>query len=150
VSRAGARSPSKTLAAWLALTGGWLGLHRFYLHGWRDPWAWAFIVPSLVGVVGVVRMRQLGVDDAWAGLLVPWLGLSLTAATGFALFYGLTSDDRWRERHGDRANAAPSGWPTVFAVVLALFFGAGALMATIAFCAQQYFEHQSPAAAGRG
>jgi len=31
---------SKTIATWLALLGGSLGLHRFYLLGWRDPWAW--------------------------------------------------------------------------------------------------------------
>ena len=31
---------SKTLASWIALIGGSLGLHRFYLHGFRDPWGW--------------------------------------------------------------------------------------------------------------
>ena len=27
---------SKTVATWIALLGGSLGLHRFYLHGGRD------------------------------------------------------------------------------------------------------------------
>ena len=29
---------SKTLATWIAVLGGSLGLHRFYLHGFRDAW----------------------------------------------------------------------------------------------------------------
>ena len=40
---------SKTLATWLALVGGSVGLHRFYLHGFRDAWGWLFIVPSTIG-----------------------------------------------------------------------------------------------------
>ena len=37
---------SKTLATWIALIGGSLGLHRFYLHGFRDPWGWLFAWPK--------------------------------------------------------------------------------------------------------
>ena len=32
---------NKTLAAWLAFIGGQLGLHRLYLYGLSDLWAWA-------------------------------------------------------------------------------------------------------------
>ena len=49
---------SKTLATWVALIGGSLGLHRFYLHGLRDRWGWLFLWPTLVGLYGVQRMRQ--------------------------------------------------------------------------------------------
>jgi TM2 domain-containing membrane protein YozV len=31
---------SKTASTWIALLGGSLGLHRFYLHGPRDLLAW--------------------------------------------------------------------------------------------------------------
>ena len=31
-------SRSQTIATWLALLGGRLGLHRFYLHGLSDRW----------------------------------------------------------------------------------------------------------------
>ena len=66
------RARSKAVATWLALVGGSIGLHRFYLHGWRDAWGWALWPASLVGLLGVVRMRALGTDDAVATLLVPW------------------------------------------------------------------------------
>jgi hypothetical protein len=54
---------NKTLATWLAFLAGPLGGHRFYLHGLRDPWAWLLPLPTLLGVVGVVRARNLGLDD---------------------------------------------------------------------------------------
>ena len=54
--------------------GGRLGLHRFYLHGARDRWAWLQPLPTLVGAYGVWRMRELGVDDRLGWLLVPLLG----------------------------------------------------------------------------
>jgi len=59
---------SKTLATWIALIGGSVGLHRFYLHGFRDRLGWLFVLPTLLGVYGVQRMRHLGADDhlAWA------------------------------------------------------------------------------------
>ena len=33
----------------IALIGGSLGLHRFYLHGWRDVWGWLHPLPTLLG-----------------------------------------------------------------------------------------------------
>jgi TM2 domain-containing membrane protein YozV len=69
---------SKTASTWLALLGGSLGLHRFYLHGPRDLLAWLHPAPTLVGLVGVLRMRALGQDDHLAWLLIPLLGLMLS------------------------------------------------------------------------
>ena len=60
---------SKTLAAWLALLLGTLGVHRFYLHGWHDRLGWLHLPPTLAGLYGVLRMRELGQDDTLAGLL---------------------------------------------------------------------------------
>ena len=53
------RRASKTLATWLAVIGGALGLHRFYLHGWRDLLGWLHPLPTLLGLAGVQRMRDL-------------------------------------------------------------------------------------------
>ena len=55
------RPRSRAAASWLALVGGSLGLHRFYLHGARDLWAWLHPLPTLVGAYGLWRMRELGV-----------------------------------------------------------------------------------------
>ena len=86
---------SKTLATWLALVGGSLGLHRFYLHGTKDVWAWLHPIPTLVGLYGVQRVQQLGQDDPLSWLLIPLLGLMVAQAALFAIIYGLTSDERW-------------------------------------------------------
>ena len=138
------RSPSKTVATWLALLGGSLGLHRFYLFGARDPWAWLHAVPTLVGAWGFWRLRELGTDDRLGSLLVPFLGLMVTMTMLVAIIYGLTPDERWNARYGDGASRRPSGATVIFGVCIALALGATALMATLAFVIERYFEWQIP------
>lgn len=133
---------SKTLATWLALLGGSLGLHRFYLHGARDTLAWLHPLPTAAGLWGVDRMLGLGQDDQLAWLLLPLLGLMLAQAALCAIVYGLTSDTRWAERHNPGAPAHATAWGPVLGVIAALMVGATALMATIAFSGQRYFEWQ--------
>ncbi len=138
------RTPSKAIATWLAFLGGSLGLHRLYLHGWRDPWLWLFPWPTLAGAYGVWRMREMGVDDARGAALVPLLGVMVAATMLVAIVYGLTSDARWAAQHGGAARPAGATWPTLIAVGLALAIGAGITVATIAFTAQRYFEGIGP------
>jgi hypothetical protein len=140
-----ARPRSKTLATWAALLGGSLGLHRFYLHGLRDRWGWLHPWPTLVGLYGVVRMRELGQDDRLAWVLIPLLGLMLAGTMLAAIVYGLTPDEKWNARFNPGAPAPASGWAALIGVVLARAVGGGVLMATIAFSAQRYFESQSDA-----
>lgn len=136
------RYRSKTAAAWLALTLGTLGLHRVYLHGRRDVWAWIFPVPTLLGLVGVARMRNLGQDDHLAWLLIPALGLSITAAMLTAIVYALTSDEAWAARYNPGYAAVATGWGAVLAAIAALLVGSAVLMGTIAFGGQRFFEWQ--------
>ena len=133
---------SKTLATWVALVGGSLGLHRFYLHGFGDRWGWLFPLPTLVGLYGVQRMRDFGQDDQLAWLLVPLLGVMLAAGMLSAIVIGLTADDAWHARFNPRGPLVASGWAAIFGVMLALLVGAGVLMATIAFSGQRYFEYE--------
>ena len=143
MSAAAAPAPrSKTIATWLALVGGSLGLHRFYLRGFGDPIGWLFPWPTLIGAYGFWRMREYGVDDRLGGLLVPLLGLALAAAMLSAIVSGLTPDERWQARWG--APVAASGWPVVVGVAVALAVGATVTMATLAFSAQTYFEAGAP------
>jgi hypothetical protein len=135
-------SKSKTLAVWIALVGGSIGLHRFYLHGLRDRWGWLFVLPTLVGLFGVERMRHLGGDDHLAWVLIPLLGLTLSIAMFSAIFYGLTPDEKWNARFNADGPAHRMNWGTVIGVALALIIGCGVLMATLAFSAQRYFEYQ--------
>ena len=141
---------SKTLAAWIALVGGSLGLHRFYLHGLTDPWGWVFPLPTVLGLIGVRRALALGQDDRLSWLLIPLLGIALSVAMLSAIVYALTPDERWNDRFNGGVPVSRTGWGAVIGAALALLLGAGVLMATVAFSGQRFFEYRAapePAAA---
>lgn len=134
---------SKTLATWIAIVGGALGLHRFYLHGLGDRWGWLFPLPTALGAVGVQRALALGQDDRLSWLLIPLLGVSLSVAMLSAIVYALTPDERWNERFNAGRPISRTGWATIIGAALALLLGAGVLMATVAFSGQRFFEYQA-------
>ena len=138
---------NKTLATWLALLGGPLGLHRFYLRGWGDALGWLLPWPTLVGAMGVLRARQLGVDDQLSWLLVPLLGVVVTACALTAIVYGLTDRPKWNGRFNPSRDpedsAGRTSGLTILAVVCAMLIGTTALMSTLAYVFQHYFEYQA-------
>jgi hypothetical protein len=140
-------SKSKTLACWIAILAGFLGAHRFYLRGAKDPWAWVLIAASSIGLYGVRRMNTLGQDDQLAWILIPSLGLSVCAAMMSALVYGLSSEQRWSDIYQGKDASDPSSactsWLTILGVIAALMIGSTVLMASIAFTAQRFFEYQA-------
>jgi hypothetical protein len=138
---------SKTVATWLALVGGTLGLHRFYLYGRGDLLAWMHPLPSALGLMGALRMNELGQDDLLSWALIPVLGLMITLGMANAILLGLTPDERWAQRFGADEPPVETGWGPVFGVILALFLGGAVLMGTIAFGGQKYFEWQQLEAA---
>ncbi len=133
---------SKTFATWLAVIGGTLGLHRFYMHGFGDKLAWLYWIPTALGVQGVLRVQQFGQDDRLSWLLIPLLGLMIAQGMLAAILYGLTPDERWNARYNPGQPAHATRWAPVLGVICALMIGASALMATIAFSGQRYFEYQ--------
>jgi hypothetical protein len=149
VSARAAGYKSKTLATWVALLFGSVGLHRFYLHGFGDRWGWLFFAPTMVGLYGVQRMRLLGANDHLAWALIPLLGVMLSVAMLTAIVYGLTPDDKWNARFNPDGPEHRMNWATVIGVAAALIVGGGVLMATIAFSAQRYFEYAAEPAQGR-
>ncbi len=138
---------NKTVATLLALVAGPLGLHRFYLHGWRDVWGWLLPWPTLVGVVGVLRARQLGVDDQLSWLLAPVLGFVIAASALTAIVYGLSSAERWNQRHNPAGPAdgaaGRTNWFTICLVVAAMLLGTTALVSALAYSFQHLFEFQN-------
>jgi hypothetical protein len=72
--------------------------------------------------------------------MMPLLGLSIAAAMLAAIMAGLTPDERWAERHHPEWGVQPTAWGPVLGVILALMLGATALMATVAFVGQRFFE----------
>jgi hypothetical protein len=140
------RYRSKTVAAWLALLLGSLGAHRLYLHGLRDRRAWLYPLPTLVGLGGVLRMRNLGFDDGMAALLIPLLGVSVSVAMLAGIVIALTPDEKWDARYNPGLIAHHTGWAPVLAAMAGLFIGAAVLLSTVAFSGQRYFEWQAEAA----
>lgn len=133
---------SKALATWIAVLGGALGLHRLYLRGFGDVIGWLHAVPTLLGLYGLQRVQELGQDDQLSWALIPLLGVMVAQGMLHAIVYGLTPDERWDATHNPGHAVQPTRWAPVLGVVAALMIGAGALMATIAFSAQRFFEWQ--------
>lgn len=136
---------NKTAAAWLAFAVGQLGLHRFYLFGPKDVWAWLHPLPAAIGWYGVYRVWLFGQDDQTAWLLIPLLGFTLAGTAITAIYYGLMPTEKWNAQYNassPETNAGDTHWLTIGAVVFALLFGAIALMSSIAFSFQRYFEYQ--------
>jgi hypothetical protein len=136
------RYRSKSVATWIAVVGGSLGLHRFYMHDWQDRWGWAHPLPTLMGLYGVQRVLEFGQDDRLSWLLIPLLGLMVAQAMLIAIIYGLTPDERWDSLYNPGAPVRTTRWVPVLGAIAALMVGAGALMATIAFGSQRFFEWQ--------
>ena len=137
---------NKTLATWLALVGGQLGIHRLYLHGLTDVWAWLHPMVAALGWWGVERVRMYGQDDQLAWALVPLLVFTLAGTALTAIYYGLMAPEKWNAQHNPAAapDSAPgkTNWLTMAAIVCALLFGTIALMSSIVFSFQRYFEYQ--------
>jgi hypothetical protein len=139
---------SKSWAAWIALLGGAIGLHRIYLHGAGDKLAWTHVPVTALGLIGAERMATLGQDDRLAWVLMPLLGLMLSQAALLAIVYALTPDERWDALRNPGLPGQSTRWSPVLAAIAALMIGGIVLIGTIAFSIQKLFEWQlSPHAA---
>lgn len=140
------RPHHKTLSALLAFVGGGFGLHRFYLYGWTDTWAWAHAIPTALGLWGIERVRALGQDDPLSWVLLPLLGFSIAAACLSAIVYALMDKTKWNARHNPglpiEHPAGSTTWFTILVLAGALMLGATGLMSSLAFSFQRYFEYQ--------
>lgn len=140
------RARNKTAAVWLALLGGSLGLHRFYLRGPGDWLGWLHPIAAALGWMGVERVQQHGQDDQLSWVLIPFLGLSITAACLAGIVYALADREKWNRWFNPQANtqdvAGATNWLTIGALVFSLMLGAVAFMGSLAFGIQRYFEYQ--------
>ena len=138
---------NKTLAAWLAFIGGPLGLHRFYLRGPGDLLGWLIPVPTFMGLYGLKRIQQNGIEDPLSWLLMPLLGITIASCALTAIVYGLMSTEKWNEWFNPAAplDAAPgkTNWLTLGAIALSLLVGTTVLLSSIVFSFQRYFEMQN-------
>lgn len=141
---------NKTLATWLTFWVGPLGLHRFYLYGFKDMLGWTLPIPTALGFYGLERVQQFGQDDTLSWMLIPLLGFTVAGCAMNAIIYGLTPIEKWNAKFNPQSDAlAPAGrtqWATIIAVVVALLVGTSVLMASLVFSFQRYFEYQIEAA----
>ena len=137
---------NKTLAVWLALLGGSMGLHRFYLRGPADWIGWLHPIAAALGWWGIERVQAYGQDDPLSWVLIPFLGASITAACLAGIVYALADRPKWNRWFNPgldpEAPAGATDWLTIAAIVFSLMFGAVALMSSLAFGIQRYFEYQ--------
>jgi len=116
-----------TLAALLAAVSGWLGLHRFYLHGSNDWRPWLYPAVTLIGMLASL---------VW----LPALMLSVIVLyTAFieALVFALMADEKWDARwNAGTGRSNDSGWGVVFIAVLTLAIGVTLLMTLLAISFQ--------------
>src|SRR6218665_2343264 len=137
---------NKTLAAWLAFAGGPVGLHRFYLHGLADMPGWLMPIPTALGLYGIERVQQFGLDDKLSWALIPLLGFNFAACALTAIVYGLMTPEKWNARFNPlaepEARPGQTNWFTIGALVLSVLLGTAVLMASLAFSFQRYFEYQ--------
>lgn len=141
---------NKTLATWLAFWGGPMGMHRFYMYGFKDLGAWALPIPTALGFYGLERVQQFGQDDTLSWMLIPFLGFTIAGCALNAIIYGLMPIDKWNARFNPEADGlSPAGrthWGTIIGVVVALLFGTTVMMSSLVFSLQRYFEYQIEAA----
>lgn len=141
---------NKTLATWLAFWAGPLGLHRFYLYGFKDMLAWLLPMPTALGLYGLERVQQFGLDDTLSWVLIPLLGFTLAGCAMNAIVYGLMPPEKWNAKFNPQADplaqAGRTQWATVIGIVTALLVGTTVLMASLVFSFQRYFEYQIEAA----
>jgi hypothetical protein len=122
------RHTNKTLATLLSSVCGSIGLHRFYMYGRKDRWAWVhFLTLPLSGIMVTLFPEQPALFT-----LSPLLISGLSALIE-ALVIGLTPDDKWDAKFNvSSGKLSQSNWPLALLLVLTLGVGAVALIATIA------------------
>ena len=137
---------NKTTAAWLTFIGGPLGLHRFYLFGLWDTLGWLLPIPTALGIYGMERVQQNGLDDMASWWLIPLLGFTMAACALNAIVYALMTPQDWNAKFNPDADpeaaAGQTNWATIGAIVVSLLIGATVLMSSIVFSFQRYFEYQ--------
>jgi hypothetical protein len=119
---------NKTIATLLALLLGWVGLHRFYLHGLTDRWGWLHAVSLPLSAMLLLSNPELP-------LLVNTLPLviSMLTASIETFVLGLMPDEKWDARHNPTSGvASDSRWPIALMMVVNLFFGATLLLTVLA------------------
>jgi TM2 domain-containing membrane protein YozV len=122
------RHTNKTIATFLSSVFGSIGLHRFYVHGRKDRWAWVHLLTLPLSGIALLLFPTQPALFTLSPLLISGL-VSLIEA----LVIGLTPDDKWDAKfNSGSGQVSQSDWPLALLLVLTLGAGAIAVIATIA------------------
>jgi hypothetical protein len=114
-----------------------------------DAIGWLLPAPTVLGLYGMQRAREIGLEDTLSWVLIPLLGLTVAGCALTAIIYGLMDTEKWNRLFNPKADSASgagkTGWWTIVGLATALLIGATVLMSTIAFSFQHYFEYQMEA-----
>jgi TM2 domain-containing membrane protein YozV len=103
---------NKTFATFLAFAFGSAGMHRFYLYGKSDPFAWLYLASIPVALIAI----QVGSDINPLFMAIPWI-VAILASQLEAFTLGLKEDARWDAIHNPSSGkTSDSHW--IIAVVL--------------------------------
>ena len=119
---------NKTLTTLFAFLFGGIGLHRFYLRGKADKWAWLHLLSLPASGLLIAAF------PAWP-LFFGLMPLILSGLIAFleTLVIGLTPDEKWDAKYNSASGRhSASGWPLAILLVLTVGVGATGLIATIA------------------
>jgi phosphate/sulfate permease len=88
----------------------------------------------------------MGLDDPLSWFLLPVVGLTITASAMQALYWGLMSKANWNSLYNPSEDAehkaGSTNWFTVIAMVLSMILGTTAMLSSLAYGFQRYFEAQ--------
>lgn len=119
---------NKALTTFFASTLGSIGLHRFYLRGRNDQWAWLHLASLPISLLLTKLLFNLPLLVTMSPLILSFL-ISLIET----LVLGLTSDEKWDAKYNpESGQTSDSSWPLALNLVLTLGVGAIALIAVIA------------------
>ncbi len=119
---------NKTFAAALALIAGGAGLHRFYIYGIKDRWAWLHALLFFV-TAGLL----LAYPDRLLLLNTAPLIFSVLIACIAAFMIGLMPDEKWDALHNPESDqASNSSWIIAVLMVSNLAYSTTLLLITIA------------------
>ena len=119
---------NKTLATFLAAVFGGLGLHRFYLRGSKDAWAWLHFASAPISLLAIL----LGAGRPIM-LMAAMFVISVLIAFLEALVLGLTPDEKWDLTYNPNSGEkSESSWVLALLLVLTMGVGVTALIAALA------------------
>lgn len=126
---------NKAFATFLASVFGGIGVHRFYVFGKKDLWAWVHFSSLPLSLLALAIAH--GQQPLLLGVL-----FVLSVLSGFleALVMGVIPDDKWDARHNpDSGKESDSGWPVAMILVLTLGVGATTMIAVMARAFDLFF-----------